>query len=94
MTEKKTNPNGEALYKALLAHEGETLTFAELAHEAGVAPQTGYLTAMKKVAKDNGKAVVKVDDAFELVQKIETVHPLGLVVTAERKVKVAGYRLA
>ena len=93
MAQKTSNPNGEALYKALADRKGEIIAFAELAHLAGVEAKTGFLTAAKKLAADRKQEIVKVEEGVTLSQKVITTYPSGLQVEADREVKVAGYKL-
>ena len=86
-----TNSNGLAIYNAMA--DGEMRSFAEIASIAKIEPKTGYLTAAKKVAKDNGYAIDKVEDAVEIAETIVRKYASGLETKTERKVKVAGYRL-
>lgn len=86
-----TNTNGVAIYNAMA--DGTLRSFAEIANIAGVEPKTGYLTAAKKVAKDNGFEIVKTDDAIEVAETIISTYPNGLEIKRDRKVKVAGYQL-
>lgn len=90
---KTSNPNGEALYKVLADRKGEILTFAELANIAGVEAKTGYLTAAKKIARDNHQEIVKVEEGVIAKAHTVTTYPSGLEVESDREIKLAGYQL-
>ena len=97
MADNKTNtpnPNGVAIYNALKDNDGKVLTFAEVASIAGIEPKTGYLTAARKIARDNGFDIVKVENA--VVAKVTTVteYPSGLRVEKVKDVNYDGYTLA
>lgn len=89
----KINLNGQALFNALLANEGKTLSLIELASLAKVDAKSGYLTSTKKIAKDKGYSVEKVDDAITLEMDIITTYPSGLKVPSKKTAVVAGYKL-
>lgn len=92
MASKQLNPNGLAIVETLTAHEGETLAFAEIAQLANIPAQTGFLTAAKKIAKERGYSLDKVEDAIEVREDIVAHYPHGDF-QRTRLVKVAGYRL-
>ena len=92
MASKQINPNGLAIVETLTAHEGETLAFAEIAQLANIPAQTGFLTAAKKIAKERGYSIEKVEDAIEVQEDIVAHYPHGEF-KRTRSAKVAGYRL-
>lgn len=92
--ENKINTNGLAIFNALKENEGKTLAFAEIAAIAGIDAKTGYLTAAKKIAKDNGYAIMKAEDAVTITIKTETAYATGLIITKEKTATVDGYTLA
>lgn len=93
MTNTNINPNGLAILNTLKAANGAVLTFAEIAAIAGIEPKTGYLTAAKKLAHAEKKAVVKKEGAVTLTVKTVTTYPNGLTVEKEKTVEVDGYTL-
>lgn len=88
----KQNPKGQALFN-VLAEATEAMTFAEMADKAGVEAKTGYLTAAKKVAKDQGREIVKVEEGCEYTLRTIKTFKSGLVVETEKTVKADGYLL-
>lgn len=97
MADNKTNtpnPNGLAIYNALKSNEGKTLTFAEIADLAGIEPKTGYLTAARKIARENGLEIMKVEDAVSAKVMTVTEYPSGLRIEKSKDVSYDGYTLA
>lgn len=90
---KNTNTNGLAIYNFLKENEGKTFAFAEIANAAGIEAKTGFLTAAKKIAAENGYTIMKRDDAVEVKIKTVTTFASGLEMTAEKTATVAGYTL-
>ena len=95
MNEKttKTNPNGEAIYRVLAEHKGETLAFAEIANLANIEAKTGYLTAAKKVAKDHKQTILKAEGAVKTMLRTCTEYPNGLKIEKTKDAFVDGYQL-
>lgn len=96
MADNKTNtinPNGLAIYNALKANEGKTLTFAEIANLAGIEAKTGYLTAARKIAKDNGYTIAKIEKGAKATIRTITVYPNGLTLEKEKEAILDGYTL-
>lgn len=97
MADNKTNtpnPNGLAIFNALKANEGKTLTFAEIADIAGIEAKTGYLTSAKKIARENGFEIMKVEDAVAAKVMTVTEYPSGLRIEKAKDVSYDGYTLA
>ena len=97
MADNKTNtpnPNGLAIFNALKANDGKTLTFAEIADIAGIEPKTGYLTSARKIARENGLEIVKVEDAVTAQIMTVTEYPSGLRIEKSKDASFDGYKLA
>lgn len=92
-TSKKLNPNGAAIVDAMSDRKGEVLSFAEIAHLAGVEAKTGYLTSAKKIAADRKLKIEKVVDGVKVKAHTISTYPSGLVVESDREIEVDGYRL-
>ena len=92
--EKTINPNGLAIFNTLKDNQGKVLAFAEIAALAKVDAKTGYLTSAKKIAADNGFAIVKVEDGVQVAIATETVYPSGLALKTEKVATLDGYTLA
>ena len=95
MNEKtsKLNPNGKAIYETLAARPGEILALAEIAHIAGIEAKTGFLTAAKKIAKDNGATLQKVIGGVKVKIQTATEYPNGYTANSEKEATLDGYRL-
>lgn len=97
MADNKTNlpnPNGLAIFNALKENEGKTLTFAELANAAGVEAKTGYLTAARKIARENGFEIKKIENGAKATIRTITIYPNGLTIEKEKETELDGYTLA
>lgn len=92
-TKTVTNPNGLAILNTLKNANGATLTFAEIAADAGIEAKTGYLTAAKKLAAAEKLAIVKKVNAVTVTVKTIATYPNGLVVEKEKEVEMDGYVL-
>lgn len=90
--ETKTNTNGLAIYNAL-KEANAPLTLAEIANIAGIKAETGYLTAARKIAKDNGYNIVKNEKGATLTIKTITIYPNGLEVEKMGEKAAATYEL-
>lgn len=89
----KTNPNGEAIIRALSEHKGEIFAFAEIAHMAGIEAKTGYLTSAKKIAENKGMILEMVKDGAKAKAVTVTEYASGLKVETEKEITFNGYRL-
>lgn len=89
----KTNPNGEAIIRALSEHKGEIFAFAEIAHMAGIEAKTGYLTSAKKLASAKGMTLEMVEGGAKAKAVTVTEYASGLKVETEKEVTLNGYRL-
>ena len=97
MADNKTNtpnPNGLAIFNALKANEGKTLSFAEIADIAGIEPKTGYLTAARKIAREQGFEIVKIENAVTASIMTVTEYPSGLRIEKSKDATFDGYTLA
>ena len=92
--ETKINPNGLAIFNALQENKDKVLAFAEIAHLAGIDAKTGYLTSAKKIAKEKGFEIIKVEDGVQVSIMTETTYPSGLTIKAEKVATIDGYKLA
>ena len=88
-----SNPNGEAIIRALSEHKGEIFAFAEIAHMAGIEAKTGYLTNAKALATSKGMTLQMVKDGAKAKIHTVTEYPSGLKVEADKEISCNGYCL-
>ena len=96
MADNKTNtpnPNGIAIFNAL-KDASTPLSFAEIADIAGIEAKTGYLTAARKIARENGFELTKVENAITAKVTTITEYPNGLRIEKSKDIAVDGYTLA
>ena len=86
------NPNGLAIFNAL-KDATSPLTFAEIADTAGIEPKTGYLTAARKIARENGLEITKMEGAVSVNVTTVTEYPNGLRIEKSKAVEMDGYVL-
>lgn len=89
---KPVNDKGLAIFN-VLKDAKTALTFAEIANLANIEPKTGYLTAAKKITKDNKFEIVKIEKAVILKVKTVTEYPTGLVIEKTKDVETDAYEL-
>ena len=97
MADNKTNtpnPNGLAIFNVLKDNQGTPLSFAEIAHIAGIDAKTGYLTSARKIARENGFEIVKVEGSVIVKTLVVSEYPSGLRVEKAKDVEYDGYTLA
>ena len=95
MADNKTNtpnPNGLAIFNAL-KDANAPLSFAEIADTAGIEPKTGYLTAARKIARENGFELTKVENAVTAKVITVTEYPNGLRIEKAKDMTMDGYIL-
>ena len=91
--ENKINANGLAIFTALKENEGKALAFAEIANIAGIEAKTGYLTAAKKIAKDNGFAIRKIENGAKARVITVTEYANGLRIEKAKDIELDAYTL-